>query len=50
MYIDGMTVTALVVFFVVAAAVIYRWLMSVCGKLCEYRQAHEPETPPEGRS
>ena len=50
MQFDGLTITAVVVFFVVAATVIYRWLLNVCGKLCAGRQGGEQEASREGRS
>jgi len=50
MYIDGLTFTALVLFFVVAAAVLYRWLMNICGKLGDCRRDHEQAPSQEGRS
>jgi len=50
MHIDGLTITALVVFFVVAATLLYRWLLNVCGKLCAGRQSGEQTTSREGQS
>ena len=49
MQIDGLTITALVVFFAVAAAVLYRWLLSICGKMCAGRQGSGGEAARDGR-
>lgn len=50
MHIDGLAITALVVFFVVAATLLYRWLLNVCGKLCAGSQGGEQTTSREGQS
>lgn len=50
MDINGLTAVALVVFFMLAAAMLYRWLMHVCGKLCEYRHSQAQATAREDRS
>ena len=49
MYIDGWIITALLVFFVVAAAAIYRWLMHVCSKLRDCGYDHKQAASQEGR-
>ena len=49
MHFDGLTIAALVVFFAVAAAVLYRWLLSVCGKMCAGRQGTDGEAAHDGR-
>jgi hypothetical protein len=49
MNIDGWTITAVVVFFVVSAGVLYRWLMSVCSKLSEYQRGCKEVASREGR-
>lgn len=50
MYIDGWTLTALVVFFGAAAAVLYRGLMNVCDKLYKCLQGQEQSASEECRS
>ena len=47
---DALTITALVVFFVAAAAGLYRWLMHICSKLCDCRQSHEQAASGKGQS